>query len=537
MVFRRCEHCTSLFISSPYDSDGVAGLYGDDRYFQNPRFGDPAAGGYHGYRDYFADRAQIEAKFDQVLAHLEQWVAPGTLVDVGAGPGFLLTAAVARGWKALGIDVNPWAATHAREELGLEVLTGTLEDASIEPESVSAVTMMDLIEHLPSPEETLAAAARITRPNGGLAILTPDAGSVVSRLLGPRWPELQRAPEHLVLYSVRGLATVLERNGYEVLGWHPIGKVSTVATLVADIGPLAPRLFDRLQSLAGRRGIGGRRVALEPRTKFCIYARRTESVRPPAPVMRDRRLPRRPRVPKRPQPRTTVDENIHEDLARLARARRLCDWMFDQFADAVAGRVVEIGAGIGTFTERILAQDVEEVVLIEPEASCATTLRDRFALEPRVRIACEGLPESEVLAGSPWTFDFILCQNVLEHVDDHASAVAAMASSLRVGGQLTLLVPAHPQLFGTLDHTYGHHRRYTRQLLTDVVEGAGLEVLDLYSFNALGIMGWWTKNRSAPARIGTASLRLYDAVLPVWRPLESRLTLPWGLSYILHAQR
>lgn len=195
---------------------------------------------HHGYLDYLADREFIEQKFDRVLAQLEQWVRPARLLDVGAGPGFLLNAARHRGWEAEGIDLNPWAAEHARCELRARVTVGTLEGAAFEDASFDAVTMMDLIEHVEDPAAAVAEAARITRHHGGLAILTPDAGSPVSRLLGARWPEVQRAPEHLVLFSVRGLSELLEHHGYEVLGWHPIGKVSSVATLLADVAPLAP---------------------------------------------------------------------------------------------------------------------------------------------------------------------------------------------------------------------------------------------------------------------------------------------------------
>ena len=62
-----------------------------------------------------------------------------------------------------------------------------------------------------------------------------------------------------------------------------------------------------------------------------------------------------------------------------------------------------------------------------------------------------------------------------------------MARALRPGGQLALLVPAHPRLYGNLDRAYGHYRRYTRSRVEQLVAGAQLELVDLYSFNLLGI--------------------------------------------------
>jgi len=115
--------------------------------------------------------------------------------------------------------------------------------------------------------------------------------------------------------------------------------------------------------------------------------------------------------------------------------------------------------------------------------------------------------------------------------------LAELASILRPGGRLGLLVPAHPALFGSLDRAYGHERRYTRGVLTHLVERAGLEILDLYSFNLIGVPGWWLKNRLRAPRIGHSSLAAFDQVLRFWRPIERRYRPPFGLSLVVHAAR
>ena len=273
----------------------TAYLYSRAQYFVNPSFGSEAAGGYHGYRDYLADRAEIEVKFGEILERLEQTSAPGRLLDVGAGPGFLLAAARARGWGGEGIDLNPWAAAYAREQVGAEVRVGALADAGFAPARFDAVTMMDLIEHLAAPAETIGEAARILRPGGALALLTPDAGSAISRLLGRRWPEVVRAPEHLILFSVGGLAALLARHGFEPLGWHSVGKTSTLRTLVADVSPAAPWLARPLGRVLERTGLADRSLHLDPRTKFCLYARRGPDPQPAAAEPAGGRPPRVPR--------------------------------------------------------------------------------------------------------------------------------------------------------------------------------------------------------------------------------------------------
>jgi SAM-dependent methyltransferase len=225
------------------------------------------------------------------------------------------------------------------------------------------------------------------------------------------------------------------------------------------------------------------------------------------------------------------------DLDELAGARKLADWMFEQFADAAKGSVIEVGAGIGTFSERLIAAGVDELLLIEPDPGCSAVLEERFGRNEIVRVAAEAVPDSPHLAQAAGSADFVLCQNVLEHIEDDEQTVAALAMALRAGGRLMVLVPAHPRLFGSLDRAYGHHRRYRRGQLAGLAVHAGLEIRDLYSFNALGIPGWWFESRLGSTRLRPRSLAAYEAVLPIWRPIERRMRMPWGLSLILHAER
>ena len=270
--FSRCRNCKSLFLTSLPSAESVRALYGGESYFANPAFGDPGTGGYYGYKDYLGDRGHLSEKFHQLIARLECHVTPGPLLDVGAGPGLMVAAARSRGWDAVGVDINPWAARYGREELGVEVREQSLEAAALADESFAAVTMLDLIEHVLDPDALVCEAGRVTAPGGGLAVLTPHAGSPVSRAMGARWPEVQRAPEHVTLFSVAGLAELLSRHGYNVVGRRSIGKTSSLRILAADVGPVAPAVGRAVERAVEQLPVGEWNVHLNPRTKFVLYA-------------------------------------------------------------------------------------------------------------------------------------------------------------------------------------------------------------------------------------------------------------------------
>ena len=526
--FLRCTACDSLFEATPPSAEQIREIYEGKGYFVKDVADSENSCGYSD--DYLADREFIEAKFDRVLGNLERYVKPGRLLDVGAGPGLLVAVAEARGWKAIGIDINEWAAEYGRHELGVDLRHAELNGEIFRGEQFDAVTMMDFIEHVRDPDDLLAQAARLVRPGGAMALLTPDSGSPVSRLLGARWPEVRKPGEHTVLFSRRGLTAALARNGFMASGWHWVGKEAPIATLLSDISSAAPGFLGKLRDVIVARPGGKRIVELDPHTKFCLYARRLSNG-DTAPQHRP------PRISKKPEGMALIEQAILDELESMAQARRLSAWTFDEFAKYVPdSKVLEVGAGIGTFTDMMLNTGAREVVALEPETPCAVVLERRFSANPRVTITTEALPDAPTLTLEASTFDLVVCHNVLEHIRDDRDALAVMAKALRPGGRLSLLVPAGPKLFGPLDDAYGHWRRYTADDLDSSLVEAGFEIESRHFHNVLGIAGWWTKNRRPGARIGPRSFRTYEILLAGWQPVERRMRPPFGLSLVYVAR-
>lgn len=225
------------------------------------------------------------------------------------------------------------------------------------------------------------------------------------------------------------------------------------------------------------------------------------------------------------------------DLHNLAEAHRLVEWTSEHVLRHVQGKVAEVGAGIGTYSTRMLDRGADPLLLFEPDEACLGVLHSRFENDPRVTIADEVLPGAPTLQAHAGQLDAVVSQNVIEHVEDDYAAVQAMADALRPGGVLSLQVPAHPALYGALDRVYGHYRRYTRDSLRAVMEAAGLEVIEVRPFNLLGVLGWLAnRNRSQP-RVSGPALKVFEALVLPWRPIEERLRPRWGLSLLAHARR
>jgi len=104
------------------------------------------------------------------------------LLDIGCGSGKFLYSMKKLGWQTYGVEIGDFAAKHAREELGLNVFTGTVGEASFPDKFFDGITMHQVLEHVADPTATLLEINRILKDDGLLAISVPDTGSLEARI-------------------------------------------------------------------------------------------------------------------------------------------------------------------------------------------------------------------------------------------------------------------------------------------------------------------------------------------------------------------
>jgi SAM-dependent methyltransferase len=138
---------------------------------------------------------------------------PGRLLDVGCGTGHFLAAMRRCGWQVDGEDMTPAAVRIARGRHGLNIFEGTLEEAAYPDESFDAVTLWNVIEHVPDPPATIREVARILKPDGLIVMGTPNVDAFDARIFGELWA-LWEAPRHFNVFSPKTLSRVLTEAGY-----------------------------------------------------------------------------------------------------------------------------------------------------------------------------------------------------------------------------------------------------------------------------------------------------------------------------------
>ncbi len=219
------------------------------------------------------------------------------------------------------------------------------------------------------------------------------------------------------------------------------------------------------------------------------------------------------------------------ELDAMAEARNYCRWILAFFAPYLGEKVVEIGAGAGTFSELLLRIDrISRLVLFEPSANLFPLLQEQFRNNPQLRLH-SGAFDPSVLEEPA---DSVVLVNVLEHISDDDALLLQIRESLRLGGHVLLFVPALEWNYGSLDKAFEHHRRYSKQVLRKKLEKAGFRVEQARYVNFLGIASWFLAGRVLRQKtLSPRQVRWYDRWIIPWSfKLERILEPPVGQSLV-----
>lgn len=203
----------------------------------------PESGESLDYDDYYHEGnlevpAFVRTRLDQTVAAFDGYRQTGRWLDVGCGAGTLMEAVRDRGWEVIGTEVSASAAEAVRAK-GFDVRAGELSQLGLDFGAFDVVSMVEVVEHVPEPRALLAEVRPLLRPGGALYITTPHGRGISARLLRTNW-SIVAPPEHLQLFSLRGLRAALEAAGFEAdsARTQAVNPAELMAALRRNRGPV-----------------------------------------------------------------------------------------------------------------------------------------------------------------------------------------------------------------------------------------------------------------------------------------------------------
>ncbi|HYR89168.1 MAG TPA: class I SAM-dependent methyltransferase [Terriglobia bacterium] len=213
-------------------------------------------------------------------------------------------------------------------------------------------------------------------------------------------------------------------------------------------------------------------------------------------------------------------------------------WILERLTPFLGKRIIEVGAGVGSFSRLLLETRPELLMALEPSPNMYAALVQSLAAEDK-----EGVSQAHGCTLAKAKFlaqpDSIVYINVLEHIKDDEAELRTAHSMLVSGGRVLIFVPANPWLMGSMDRQLGHFRRYTRQELIAKCRSAGFIIRLASYFDVAGILPWWAMYCVLKSsRMDPAAVRLYDRwVVPIARVLENAVRPPLGKNIVLVAEK
>jgi len=203
-----------------------------------------------GYADYIGSEIALRTEFQNVLAYLlKKTHGRASLLEFGCAYGFFLQEAARHFTEVEGIELSADAARYC-QALGLKVAAGAVDDTTLRGPYDVAVGL-DVIEHVPDPQDTVRLIAARLKPGGSLLLSTGDWGSLLARLMG-KWWRLMTPPQHLSFFTRASMTLMIENTGLQLVELsHPWKRVplALLAFQLQRMAGMKPRKLSSLSSL------------------------------------------------------------------------------------------------------------------------------------------------------------------------------------------------------------------------------------------------------------------------------------------------
>lgn len=216
--------------------------------------------------------------------------------------------------------------------------------------------------------------------------------------------------------------------------------------------------------------------------------------------------------------------------------------LYNLIASYVQGKVVvDVGSGSGVFSS-LLSKQGKEVIGIEPNNELRTLAH---MLNPDSNLF-SGVAE-DITTFITTSVDTVVMIDVLEHVADDKAQIKKINTVLAQNGEVVLVVPAHPFLYGKRDERMGHYRRYSKSNLVTLLEESGFSIRSVRHWNVLGVLPYLISEKvlSKPlevkareaGEVGVVGRVIRWCLYEWFRHVENTFNFGCGLSLIIVAKK
>jgi hypothetical protein len=238
---------------------------------------------------------------------------------------------------------------------------------------------------------------------------------------------------------------------------------------------------------------------------------------------------------------TTQFSYSGEDLVSMDNAKNYHNWILKNISPYLGQRVLEVGAGCGDITKKILAQNKGsdfKIMSLEPS-------KEMYPKLEKIKIE---INDDRLIIFNSYSTDLVdkikefaptsvLYNNVLEHIEDDVAEINLSFELLCDGGYLIKYSPALNWLMTNFDRSIGHFRRYYKSEAVTKVKSAGFKIIKAKYMDIVGIIPWLIFYKILKLNLSGNDTKLYDSIIiPIASKLEPEW-LPIGKNVLVIGQK
>jgi cyclopropane fatty-acyl-phospholipid synthase-like methyltransferase len=165
------------------------------------------------------------------------------------------------------------------------------------------------------------------------------------------------------------------------------------------------------------------------------------------------------------------------ELSLFQHAKKWKKYFSQNISPYIKGEVLEVGAGIGATTHLLNKGTTPSWLMLEPDGEMCKLLKEKIASK-EFPLNCQ--LKTGTIKDISEKFDTIIYIDVLEHIEADGDELLKATALLNTGGYIIVLAPAFQSLYNPFDKAIGHHRRYSRKMLKEIVPGGLQMVINRY---------------------------------------------------------
>lgn len=244
-----CERCSLTFTEIKDTETHVEKVYSDEYFFE----------GKAGYPNYLIEKDLLYNYGLRYAKIISRYIKPGSLLDIGCAAGFIMKGFEDASWKVNGIEPNNTMAAYGRENLNLDIQTGSFENFTT-TNKFDLVTMIQVIGHFYDIDKALLRIKSLLKQDGLVLVESWNKDSLVAKMMGKNWHEYS-PPSVVNWFSDETLAGLFSSYGFRLVAkGYPPKKISIkhAISLLKEKSPdffLVRKFYSGLERLVGKLNI------------------------------------------------------------------------------------------------------------------------------------------------------------------------------------------------------------------------------------------------------------------------------------------